>query len=132
MGGLLTITGLILLSVRRLSSCRGSFPLSCQLLVQAVEVLGGSAVKVEPPVANEVGLVEHSSIGAEEAVPIEKLIFCNLRFTFIRLLAIIDENTVKVLMINNDDDALLEQSAIAVVGTDMERLALGLRVSVVT
>ena len=35
-------------------------------------------------------------------------------------------------MINNDDDALLEQSAIAVVGTDMERLALGLRVSVVT
>ena len=77
-------------------------------------------------------MVEHSSIGAEEAVPIEKLIFCNLRFTFIRLLAIIDENTVKVLMINNDDDALLEQSAIAVVGTDMERLALGLRVSVVT
>ena len=35
-------------------------------------------------------------------------------------------------MIINDDDALLEQSAIAVVGTDMERLALGLRVSVVT
>ena len=35
-------------------------------------------------------------------------------------------------MINNGDDALLEQSAIAVVGTDMERLALGLRVSVVT
>ena len=35
-------------------------------------------------------------------------------------------------MINNDDDALLEQSAIAVVGTDMERLALSLRVSVVT
>ena len=38
----------------------------------------------------------------------------------------------KVLMIINGDDALLEQSAIAVVGTDMERLALGLRVSVVT
>ena len=35
-------------------------------------------------------------------------------------------------MINNDDNTLLEQSAIAVVGTDMERLALGLRVSVVT
>ena len=40
--------------------------------------------------------------------------------------------TMTMLMINNDDDALLEQSAIAVVGTDMERLALGLRVSVVT
>ena len=38
------------------------------LVVQGVETLGLGAVEVEPPVADEVVLVEDGSVGAEEAV----------------------------------------------------------------
>ena len=47
---------------------RKSFSLGCDLVVEGVEVFGGGAVKVEPPVADEVVLVQESSVGAEEAV----------------------------------------------------------------
>jgi hypothetical protein len=46
----------------------GGLPLGGNLLVQLVEALGGGAVKVEPPVADEVVLVEDGAVGAEEAV----------------------------------------------------------------
>ena len=64
------------------------------LVVQGVERLGLGAVKVEPPVADEVVLVEDGAVGTEEAV--------------------------------------LGQTALAVSGTDVEHLALGLGVGVVT
>ena len=38
------------------------------LLVEVVVVLGEGAVNVEPPVADEVLLVEDGSVGAEEGV----------------------------------------------------------------
>ena len=40
--------------------------LSSNLIVQRPEVLGGGAVHVEPPVADEVLLLEESPVGAEE------------------------------------------------------------------
>ena len=43
-------------------------PLGSDLVVEAVEILGGGTVEVEPPVADEVVLVEESSVGTEEAV----------------------------------------------------------------
>ena len=43
-------------------------PLGSDLVVETVEILGGGTVKVEPPVADEVVLVEESSVGTEEAV----------------------------------------------------------------
>ena len=43
-------------------------PLGSDLVVEAVQLLGGGAVEVEPPVADEVVLVEESPVGAEEAV----------------------------------------------------------------
>merc|ERR550539_721601 len=61
----------VLSSSSVLSLVRGagqSFPLGGDLVVEAVEVLGGGAVEVEPPVADEVVLVEESSVGTEEAV----------------------------------------------------------------
>ena len=42
--------------------------LSSNLIIQSIETLGFSAVKVEPPVTDEVVLVEDGSVGAEEAV----------------------------------------------------------------
>ena len=42
--------------------------LSSILVIEAVEVLGCGAVKVEPPVADEVVLVEDGSVGTEETV----------------------------------------------------------------
>ena len=42
--------------------------LSSDLVIEAVEILGSGAVKVEPPVTDEVVLVEEGSVGAEEAV----------------------------------------------------------------
>ena len=45
-----------------------SVPLCSDLVVEGVELLSGGAVKVEPPVADEVVLVEEGSVGAEEAV----------------------------------------------------------------
>merc|ERR1719273_1670829 len=45
-----------------------SVPLGGDLVVQTPEILGGGAVEVEPPVADEVVLVEESSVGTEEAV----------------------------------------------------------------
>ena len=48
-------------------TCKG-VPLCCDLVVEGVEVLGGGAVEVEPPVTDEVVLVQESSVGAEEAV----------------------------------------------------------------
>merc|ERR1740123_2057429 len=50
------------------TSCREGVPLCCNLVIEGVELLGGGAVKVEPPVADEVVLVEEGSVGAEEAV----------------------------------------------------------------
>merc|ERR550539_1176155 len=61
----------VLSSSSVLSLVRGagqSFPLGGDLVVEAVEVLGGGAVEVEPPVADEVVLVEEGSVGTEEAV----------------------------------------------------------------
>merc|ERR1719397_765519 len=49
-------------------SSSGSLPLGSNLVVQGVETLGLGTVKVEPPVADEVVLVEDGSVGAEEAV----------------------------------------------------------------
>ena len=49
------------------SSCE-LLSLCSNLVVQRVEVFGGGAVKVEPPVADEVVLVQEGSVGAEEAV----------------------------------------------------------------
>ena len=77
--------------VRKLETC---LSLSCDLIVQAVEVLGGGAVHVEPPVADEVLLLEQGAVGAEERE--------------------------------------LGETGVAVVGADVERLALRLGVAVVT
>ncbi len=41
---------------------------SSDFIVQAVKTFGFSTVKVEPPVADEVSLVENGAIGAEEGV----------------------------------------------------------------
>ena len=49
------------------SSSKG-VPLSSNLVVEGVQILGSGAVKVEPPVADEVVLVQDCSVGAEEAV----------------------------------------------------------------
>merc|ERR1712203_610981 len=53
-------------SIRSLSS--QSIALSSNLIVEGVELLSSRAVKVEPPVTDEVVLVEEGSVGAEEAV----------------------------------------------------------------
>ena len=50
------------------SVARKSVSFGCDLVVEGVEVFGGGAIKVEPPVADEVVLVQESSVGAEEAV----------------------------------------------------------------
>ena len=68
--------------------------LGCNLIVQRPEVLGGGAVHVEPPVADEVLLLEECAVGAEEGV--------------------------------------LGEAGVAVVGADVESLALGLWVAIVT
>jgi len=75
-------------------SGRGDLALRSNLLVLRVQTLSFIAVKVEPPVADEVVLVEDGSVGAEEAV--------------------------------------LGEAALTVSCADMEGLALGLRVSIVT
>ena len=49
------------------SSCK-VLSFSGDLVVQGVKILGSGAVKVEPPVADEVVLVQDCSVGAEEAV----------------------------------------------------------------
>ena len=46
----------------------GGFPLGGDIFVKGVESRGGGAVEVEPPVADEVVLVEDGSVGAEEGV----------------------------------------------------------------
>lgn len=46
----------------------GGLTLGGEVVIEAVETLGFGAVKVEPPVADEVVLVEDGSVGAEEAV----------------------------------------------------------------
>ena len=78
----------------RVASSAQGVSLRSVLIIEAVEVLGGGAVEVEPPVADEVVLVEESSVGAEEAV--------------------------------------LGEAASSVSGADVESLALGLGVRVVT
>ena len=50
------------------SGSGGGLSFGGDLLVQAVQTLGLSAVEVEPPVADEVVLVEEGSVGTEEAV----------------------------------------------------------------
>ena len=47
---------------------RGAVPLCGHLVVAGVEALGLRAVKVEPPVADEVLLVEDGAVGAEEGL----------------------------------------------------------------
>ena len=78
----------------RVASSAQGVSLGSVLIIEAVEVLGGGAVEVEPPVADEVVLVEESSVGAEEAV--------------------------------------LGEATSSVSGADVESLALGLGVRVVT
>ena len=75
-------------------SSGGGLSLGSEVVVEAVETLGLGTVEVEPPVADEVVLVEESSVGTEEAV--------------------------------------LGQTTLAVGGADVEHLALGLGVGVVT
>ena len=53
---------------RGIVSSTSGFSLSSNLLIQGVEALGFGAVKVEPPVADEVVLVEDGAVGAEEGV----------------------------------------------------------------
>ena len=72
----------------------GGLTLSGEVVIEAVKSFSLGAVKVEPPVADEVVLVEDSSVGAEEAV--------------------------------------LGQTSGAVSSADVESLALGLGVRVVT
>ena len=67
--------------------------LRCNLIVQRPEVLGGGAVNVEPPVADEVLLLEERAVGAEEGV--------------------------------------LGEAGVAVIGADVESLALCLWVAIV-
>ena len=43
-------------------------PLGRYLLIETIQALGGRAVDIEPPVADEVLLVEEGSVGAEERV----------------------------------------------------------------
>ena len=50
------------------TSASKGVPLCSDLVVEGVELLSCGAVKVEPPVADEVVLVEDGSVGAEEAV----------------------------------------------------------------
>ena len=45
-----------------------SFPLGGDLVVPGVEALGLGTVKVEPPIADEVLLVEDGAVGAEEGL----------------------------------------------------------------
>ena len=45
-----------------------SFAFGCDLIVEGVEVFGGGAVEVEPPVTDEIVLVQEGPVGAEEAV----------------------------------------------------------------
>jgi hypothetical protein len=70
------------------------FTFSGNVIVEGVKSFGFGAVKVEPPVTDEVVLVEDGAIGTEEAV--------------------------------------LGQTSLAISGTDVEHLALGLGVSVVS
>jgi len=49
-------------------SLGGSLAFSRDLLVERVETLGLGAIEVEPPVADEVVLVEDGAVGAEEGV----------------------------------------------------------------
>jgi hypothetical protein len=72
----------------------GGFTFGGDFFVQGIEAFGFGAVKVEPPIADEVVLVEDGSVGAEEGV--------------------------------------LGKSTLSVGGADVEHLALGLRVSIVT
>jgi len=46
----------------------GCFPLCCNLSIQGIQPLGLRAVKIKPPVTNEILLVENCSIGTEERV----------------------------------------------------------------
>merc|ERR1719175_372985 len=50
------------------STAEDLYSLNDEIAAERVELLGGGAVKVEPPVADEVVLVEEGSVGAEEAV----------------------------------------------------------------
>ena len=60
-------------SISRLSTvgsvvAAGGLTFGGNLLVQGVETLGFGAVEVEPPIADEVVLVEDGSVGAEEGI----------------------------------------------------------------
>ena len=46
----------------------GSLAFRRNLLVEAVKSLGLGAVKIEPPITNEVFLVEDGAVGAQEGV----------------------------------------------------------------
>jgi hypothetical protein len=70
------------------------FTFGGDVLIQGVKALGLGAVKIEPPVADEIVLVEDGSVGAEETV--------------------------------------LGESSLAISGTDVEHLALGFGVGVVS
>ena len=46
----------------------GGLTFGSDFVVEAVEAFGFSTVKVEPPITNEVSLVENGAIGAQEGV----------------------------------------------------------------
>ena len=52
----------------RVASSAQGISLRSVLIIEAVEFLGGRAVEVEPPVADEVLLVEDGAVGAEEGL----------------------------------------------------------------
>ena len=52
----------------RVASSTQGVSLGSVLIIETVEVLGGGAVEVEPPVTDEVVLVEEGAVGTEEAV----------------------------------------------------------------
>ena len=56
------------------------FPLSSNILVQAVKTLSRAAVEVEPPVTDEVLLVEDGAIGAEEPAIEKNALFAEHKY----------------------------------------------------
>ena len=46
----------------------GGLTLGSDLIVQAVETFGLGTVKVEPPITDEVSLIENGTIGAQKGV----------------------------------------------------------------
>ena len=143
-----------MLSIDQILSGSSSLRGRGDLLVEVVVVLGEGAVNVEPPVADEVLLVEDCS---EEIYPLIHRNTIYIQLTLVKMLGTfsyiyknIQVYMILVLMpyrwmvllslllatVEIDSpiwtqEAVLEEAANPVLGADMERLTVGLRVSVV-